>query len=97
MRDNPSKKLVNLAMIYWDFVNAIFLALTVPKFRRCTAQSVCIISLTLVFIGWTIASARYTGSQEVLAFIFLYSLAYDLAFTAYSAYHKLASAKRTHG
>ncbi|KAI0758217.1 hexose transporter [Fomes fomentarius] len=88
VHDNRSKNLINLAMTCWGFVNAMFLALTVPKFRRRTAYLACTISLTLIFTGWTIASARYaiTGSQEasraVIAFIFLYSPAYNLAFNA---------------
>ena len=92
-RSNRTKNLINLAMTCWGFVNATFLALTVPRMLRRTAYLACTVSLMFIFTGWTVASARYaiTGSQEasraVIAFIFLYSPAYNLAFNAltYSA------------
>ncbi|GJE87512.1 hexose transporter [Phanerochaete sordida] len=86
--DNRVKSEINLAMTCWGFVNATALALTVPRMRRRTAYMTCTISLLLIFTGWTIASARYSidgdqaSSRAVIAFIFLYSPAYNLAYNA---------------
>ena len=93
VHDDRTKNLINLAMTCWGFINGTTLALTVPKMRRRTAYMVCTVSLTLIFTGWTIASARYAltnsqaASRAVIAFIFLYSPAYNMGFNAltYSA------------
>ncbi|KAF8154347.1 hexose transporter [Mycena galopus ATCC 62051] len=88
IHDNRDKNLINLALTGWGLVNATFLALTVTKFRRRTMYLTCSISLLLIFTGWTVASARYvqTGSKPaskaVLAFIFIYSPAYNLGYNA---------------
>ncbi|KAJ7018454.1 hexose transporter [Mycena alexandri] len=85
---NRDKNLINLALTAWGLVNATALALTVTKFRRRTMYLTCTFSLFLVFLGWTVASARYvqTGSKPaskaVLAFIFIYSPAYNLGYNA---------------
>ena len=92
IHDDRTKNLINLAMTCWGFVTATTLALTVPKFRRRTIYLTCTVSLTLIFTGWTVASAQYamTGShaasRAVIAFIFLYSPAYNLTTLTYSAY-----------
>ncbi|KAJ3510111.1 hypothetical protein NMY22_g16072 [Coprinellus aureogranulatus] len=86
--DNHTKNLVNLANTLWGFVNATAFALTVSRFRRRTMYLICSSSLLLIFTGWTVASARYaiTGDQgssrAVIAFIFLYSPAYNVAYNA---------------
>ncbi|THG93118.1 hypothetical protein EW026_g8027 [Hermanssonia centrifuga] len=88
IHDNKVKNEINLAMTCWGFVNATVLALTVPKMKRRTVFLVCTVSLTLIFTGWTIASARYAidgdqaSSRAVIAFIFLYSPAYNCGFNA---------------
>ncbi|KAJ7174872.1 general substrate transporter [Mycena filopes] len=88
IHDNREKNLINLALTCWGLVNATILALTVTKFRRRTMYLTCTISLFLIFTGWTVASSRYvqTGSKSaskaVLAFIFLYSPAYNLGYNA---------------
>ncbi|KAJ7469024.1 general substrate transporter [Mycena latifolia] len=88
IHDNRSKNLINLALTCWGLVNATALALTVTKFKRRTMYLTCTISLLFIFTGWTVASARYvqTGSKPaskaVLAFIFLYSPAYNLGYNA---------------
>ena len=94
IHDDRTKNLINLAMTCWGFVNGTGLALTMPQLPRRTAYLACTVSLTLIFTGWTVASARYaeTGSQgasrAVIAFIFLYSPAYNMAYNAltYSTY-----------
>ncbi|KAL1944200.1 hypothetical protein VTO73DRAFT_3385 [Trametes versicolor] len=88
IHDDRTKNLINLAMTCWGFVNGTTLALTVTKMPRRAAYLTCTIVLTLIFTGWTVASAQYsiTGSQAasraVIAFIFLYSPAYNMGFNA---------------
>ncbi|KAI1791088.1 hexose transporter [Ganoderma leucocontextum] len=72
IHDDRTKNLINLAMTS----------------QGRTAYLACTVSLTLIFTGWTVASARYTetgsqgASRAVIAFIFLYSPAYNMAFNA---------------
>lgn len=86
--DNRTKNLVNLANTCWSFLNATILALTVSRFKRRSAYLLCASSLLLIFTGWTIASARYAisgdqgSSRAVIAFIFLYSPAYNVGYNA---------------
>jgi len=86
--DNRTKNLINLASTCWSFVNATALALTISRFRRRPMYLLCTISILLIFTGWTVASAQYQltksqgSSRAVLAFIFLYSPAYNVAFNA---------------
>ncbi|KAJ7886890.1 general substrate transporter [Mycena olivaceomarginata] len=74
IHSNREKNLINLALTGW--------------FKRRTMYLTCTISLFLIFTGWTVASARYvqTGSEPaskaVLAFIFIYSPAYNLGYNA---------------
>lgn len=76
IHDDRTKNLINLAMTCWGFVNGTTLALTVTKMPRRAAYLTCTIVLTLIFTGWTIASAQYsiTGSQAasraVIAYVF---------------------------
>ncbi|PPQ92754.1 hypothetical protein CVT25_003863 [Psilocybe cyanescens] len=85
---NRTKNVVNLALTCWGFVNATILALTMSRFKRRAVYLTCTISLLLCFTGWTIASARYaadgsqSASRAVLAFIFIYSPCYNIAFNA---------------
>ncbi|KAH8096584.1 hexose transporter [Cristinia sonorae] len=86
--DNRQKNLINLSMTCWGFINASIFALTMPRLKRRPVYLTCTISLTLVFTGWTIASARYAinkdlnASRAVIAFIFLYSPFYNMAYNA---------------
>ncbi|KAF8967480.1 hexose transporter [Flammula alnicola] len=88
IHDNRTKNLINLATTCWGFFNATILALTVSRFKRRTMYLACTISLLLVFTGWTVASARYAmdedkpASRAVIAFIFLYSPCYNMAYNA---------------
>ncbi|KAI0832893.1 hexose transporter [Trametes gibbosa] len=88
IHDDRTKNLINLAMTCWGFLNGTTLALTIPKLPRRSAYLTCTIALTLIFTGWTIASSQYsmTGSQAasrtVIAFIFLYSPAYNMGYNA---------------
>jgi len=86
--DNRTKNLINLSMTLWGLVNATFLALTVSRFPRRTMYLACTISLLLVFTAWTISSAEYSrtgskaSSRAVLAFIYMYSPAYNIGYNA---------------
>ncbi|KAL0950346.1 hypothetical protein HGRIS_010314 [Hohenbuehelia grisea] len=88
IHDNHTKNLINLANTCWGFLNATILALTVSRFKRRTMYLACSSSILLIFVGWTIASAQYqmtesqASSRAVIAFIFLYSPAYNMAYNA---------------
>ncbi|KAF9004318.1 hypothetical protein BDQ17DRAFT_1424758 [Cyathus striatus] len=83
VHDNRTKNLINLANTCWGFLNATILALTFQS--SSVEQCTCIL---LIFTGWTVASARYAmtesqaSSRAVIAFIFLYSPAYNMAYNA---------------
>ncbi|KAF5322525.1 hypothetical protein D9619_000188 [Psilocybe cf. subviscida] len=87
---NHTKNLVNVAYTIWSFINATILALTMSRFKRRTIYLTCTISLSVVFTAWTIASAKYAmdksqaSSKAVIALIFLYSPAYNVAYNALS-------------
>jgi len=88
IHNNRTKNLINLANTCWGFLNATILALTVSRYSRRAMYLTCSISILLIFIGWTIASAQYqitnskASSRAVIAFIFLYSPAYNVAYNA---------------
>lgn len=88
IHDNHTKNVINLGNTCWGFFNATILALTVSRFKRRTMYLACTISLLTVFTAWTIASARYAITQDqgssraVIAFIFLYSPCYNMAYNA---------------
>ncbi|KAF9266151.1 hexose transporter [Marasmius fiardii PR-910] len=88
IKDKHTQSIVNLAMTLWGFVNATFFAFTSSRFPRRRIYLTCVISLLSVFTAWTIASARYhitndqASSKAVLAFIFIYSPCYNIAYNA---------------
>jgi len=90
IKDNYTKNVINLGNTCWGFLNATILALTVSRFKRRTMYLACTISLLTVFTAWTIASAKYAmtesqaSSRAVIAFIFLYSPCYNMAYNALS-------------
>ncbi|KAF8138796.1 hexose transporter [Boletus edulis] len=88
IHDNRTKNIINFAKDGWSLVNGTFLALTVSRYPRRRIYLACTISLLIVFIAWTVASAEYAltrslvSSQVVLLLIFVYSPAYNLGFNA---------------
>ncbi|KAF8901107.1 hexose transporter [Mucidula mucida] len=86
--DNHTKNLINLALTCWGFVNATFFALTASRFNRRTVYLIGTLAILLLFTGWTVASSNYAmtssdaSSRAVIAFIFLYSPAYNVCFNA---------------
>ncbi|KAI9574380.1 hypothetical protein HD554DRAFT_2165878 [Boletus coccyginus] len=88
IHDDRMKNIVNFAMGVWSLVTGTFLTLTVPRFPRRRMYLTCTISLLVVFIAWTVASAEYArthsvvSSHVVLVLIFVYYLAYAVGFSA---------------
>jgi len=88
IHDNRTKNIINLAKVSWSLINSTLSALIAPRYPRRRIFLMCTISLFVVFTAWTIASAEYSfthskiSAQVVLALIFLYSPAHNLAFTA---------------
>ncbi|KAF9035374.1 MFS general substrate transporter [Hymenopellis radicata] len=86
--DNHTKNLINLALTCWGFVNATFFALTASRLNRRTVYLIGTLTILLIFTGWTVASSNYAmissdaSSCAVIAFIFLYSPAYNVCFNA---------------
>ncbi|KAF9035343.1 general substrate transporter [Hymenopellis radicata] len=86
--DNHTKNLINLALTCWGFVNATFFALTASRLNRRTVYLIGTLTILLIFTGWTVASSNYAmtssdaSSRAVIAFIFLYSPAYNVCFNA---------------
>jgi hypothetical protein len=88
IRDNRTKNIINLAKVSWSLVNSSFSAFIAPRYPRRRIFLASTISIFVVFTAWTMASAEYSfthssvSAHVVLALIFLYSPAYNLAFTA---------------
>lgn len=88
IHDNRTKNLINLANTCWGFLNATAFALTISRFKRRSMYLLCTCSILAIFTGWTICSAQYAitesqaSSRAVIAFIFLYSPAYNIAYNA---------------
>jgi len=86
IHDNRTKNIINLARVSWSLVSSTISALIAPRYPRRRMFLMCTISLSVVFTAWTIASAEYSftqskvSAQVVLALIFLYDPAYNLAF-----------------
>jgi hypothetical protein len=79
---------INVGLQGWNMVVAFFLALVVSKFPRRTMYLLCASCLLCVYTGWTIAQARqmisgsYAAGITVIAFMFLYQLAYSIGYNA---------------
>ncbi|KAI9150546.1 Lactose permease [Paramyrothecium foliicola] len=77
----------------WGFINAVPIALIAPRFKRRLMFLTCITGSAVVYIAWTVASARFridldagktssTASIPVLFFIYLYSPFYNIGWNA---------------
>ncbi|KAI9574344.1 general substrate transporter [Boletus coccyginus] len=88
IHNDRMKNTINFAMGGWALFTSTFLALTVPRFPRRRMYLTCTISLLVVFIAWTVASAEYArthsviSSHVVLALIFVYTPAYSIGFSS---------------
>jgi len=87
------KQKFNLGLSCWALIAGTITALLVKRFRRRVMYMTCVISLLVIYIGWTI-SMRYAvkalneGTQDkalsglVLFWIFAYSPAYNIGYNA---------------
>ncbi|CAH0055690.1 unnamed protein product [Clonostachys solani] len=77
--NNLTVQKVILSEKCWGLINAIPIALIAPRFRRRVMFLICSTGTLVVYVVWTIASARFQIEQTrsaaipVLVFIFLYS------------------------
>ncbi|KAI9574379.1 general substrate transporter [Boletus coccyginus] len=88
IHDDRMKNIINFAKGGWTLVTGTFIALIVPRFPRRRMYLTCAVSLLIVFITWTMASAEYAqthstvSSHVVLALIFVYYPVYAIGFGA---------------
>jgi len=77
--DNRTVQKVILSNTCWGFINALPIALIAPRFPRRKMFLTCTIGTAVVYIVWTVASARAEIEKSsraaipVLVFIFVYS------------------------
>ncbi|VUC23976.1 unnamed protein product [Clonostachys rosea] len=77
--NNQTVQKVILSEKCWGLINAVPIALIAPRFRRRVMFLTCSTGTLVVYVVWTIASARFQIEQTraaaipVLVFIFLYS------------------------
>ncbi|KAJ7819517.1 general substrate transporter [Mycena leptocephala] len=87
IHDNLTKNRLNLALSSWGLLCAIILALIAPRFKRRTMFLICTVSILVVLIGWTAATAEFTKTGDhawattVLVFIFMFSPAYSTGYS----------------
>ncbi|KFH41526.1 Lactose permease-like protein [Hapsidospora chrysogenum ATCC 11550] len=85
--DRTVQKII-LSNTCWGLINAVPIALIVPRFRRRVMFLTCTIGTAVVYTVWTIASARFDIDQTsaaaipVLVFIYLYSPFYNIGWNA---------------
>ncbi|KAM7210194.1 General substrate transporter [Rhypophila decipiens] len=86
--DNRTVQKVILSNTCWGFINALPIALIAPRFKRRTMFLTCTIGTAVVYIVWTVASARAeidptsAAAIPVLVFIFVYSPFYNIGWNA---------------
>ncbi|KAH8180101.1 sugar transporter domain-containing protein [Sarocladium implicatum] len=88
IKDDRTVQKVILSNTCWGFINAVPIALIVPRFPRRVMFLICTIGTAVVYTVWTIASARFAIEESsaaaipVLLFIFLYSPFYNMGWNA---------------
>ncbi|KAK7210994.1 hypothetical protein V2G26_018172 [Clonostachys chloroleuca] len=86
--NNQTVQKVILSEKCWGLINAVPIALIAPRFRRRVMFLICSTGTLVVYVVWTIASARFQIEQTrsaaipVLVFIFLYSPFYNIGWNA---------------
>ncbi|KAK3323822.1 general substrate transporter [Cercophora scortea] len=86
--DNRTVQQVILSNTCWGFINAVPIALIAPRYPRRRMFLTCTIGTAVVYVVWTVASARSmidSSSQAaipVLVFIYVYSPFYNLGWNA---------------
>ncbi|KAJ7778542.1 hexose transporter [Mycena metata] len=88
IHNNLTKNRINLALSCWGLLCATSLAVIVPRFKRRTMFVISTVSILLILVGWTVATAQFTKSEShgsataVLVFIFLFIPAMGLGYGA---------------
>ncbi|KAI1501684.1 major myo-inositol transporter iolT [Biscogniauxia marginata] len=86
--NNSTVQKVILSNTCWGFINAVPIALIVPRFPRRTMFLTCTIGTAVVYTVWTVSSARFAiensarAAIPVLVFIFVYSPFYNCGWNA---------------
>ncbi|GAB1319303.1 Major myo-inositol transporter iolT [Madurella fahalii] len=86
--DNRTVQQIILSNTCWGFINAVPIALIAPRFPRRKMFLLCTIGTAIVYIVWTIASARAEiensskAAIPVLVFIYVYSPFYNVGWNA---------------
>ncbi|KAJ7682887.1 general substrate transporter [Mycena rosella] len=86
IHDDTTKNRINLVHSCWGLLCATTLALTMPRFKRRTVFLIGTTLTFLVMVGWTVATAEWTKSENptsavvVLVFIFLFTPACAMGF-----------------
>ncbi|KAJ0272043.1 hypothetical protein COL940_010682 [Colletotrichum noveboracense] len=87
IKDKNTQALVNGLVNIWNFGLALTTAFFVERVGRRPLFRISTIGMLTVFIGWTIASARFAETNAssagiaVLALIFVYQIFYCIAFS----------------
>ncbi|KAK1775964.1 general substrate transporter [Copromyces sp. CBS 386.78] len=85
--DHTVQKII-LSNTCWGLINAVPIALIAPRFPRRRMFLLCTIGTAVVYIVWTIASARSSienssrAAIPVLVFIYVYSPFYNIGWNA---------------
>lgn len=88
--DSLTKQVINLSITLWGAITAFTIAFWSTRFPRRRAYLACTISILIVFVIWTAASAQYSATKSkswsalVIALIFIYQPCYNIAFNALS-------------
>ncbi|KAK4463210.1 general substrate transporter [Cladorrhinum samala] len=86
--NNRTVQQIILSNTCWGFINAVPIALIAPRFPRRTMFLTCTIGTAVVYVVWTVASARAAienstrAAIPVLVFIFVYSPFYNIGWNA---------------
>ncbi|KAK4109109.1 general substrate transporter [Canariomyces notabilis] len=86
--DNRTVQQIILSNTCWGLINAVPIALIAPRFPRRKMFLTCTIGTAVVYVVWTISSARSVienssrAAIPVLVFIFVYSPFYNIGWNA---------------
>lgn len=82
IRDAKSVTLINGGISIWSWIIGVACAILTSKFRRRPLFLYGTSAMLVIFIGWTIAQARYdisgvpAAGYAVIALVFIYNAAY---------------------
>jgi MFS family permease len=87
IKDKNTQALVNGIINIWNWLLALTTALFVERVGRRPLFRISTLGMLVVFIGWTVASARFAETEArsaglaVMALIFVYEIFYCMAFS----------------